>query len=457
MKVLVIDDDPGLRKSLSLILSDAGHEVLNAENGEEGLSLASAVPPDVILCDIRMPKMTGLEFLERYREDGGTALVLVMTAYGSMDLAVEAMKRGAYDYLPKPFGADEVLLTLRKAEERERLHREVGRLRSEVRQGRKFAEIVARAPAMLRALQVAEKVARHPSPVLITGASGTGKELVAKLIHRESDRSAMAMVPVNCGAIPENLLESEFFGYVRGAFSGAERDKAGLFEAADGGTLFLDEVGELPQPLQVKLLRALQEGEVRRLGGTEARKVDVRIIAATNKDLATMSSSGEFREDLYYRLAVVPIHLPPLRQRTQEIPDLIKYFLETHSQRLGIPVTEVSPRAVEALLAHTWPGNIRELENVLERALVLAEDTRIDLKDLPESVKTQGAIEEEPGAGWGFDDDNLSVKRHTAHLEATLIRRALSRTGGNRTSAADLLELSPRALRYKIKDYEIAE
>ena len=455
MKVLLIDDDAGLRKSLSLILADAGHVVVTAGDGEEGLAAAEKESPDVILCDIRMPRVPGLEFLQRYGKSGGSALVLVMTAYGSIELAVEAMKLGAYDYLPKPFGADEVLLTLHKAEEREALRKEVGRLRQEVRQDRKFANIVARSPAMVRAIQTAEKVARHPSPVLITGASGTGKELVARLVHEESARSSAPFVPVNCGAIPENLLESEFFGYVKGAFSGAERDKPGLFEAAHGGTLLLDEVGDLPQPLQVKLLRALQEGEIRRLGGTERFKVDVRIVAATNKDLAAMAAAGEFREDLYYRLAVVPIHLPPLRQRTEEIPELVAHFVKRHSERLGVPVSGVDRPAMQALLEYPWPGNIRELENVLERALVLAEASELTVEDLPETVRTPARVG--PLAVPEVGDDDLSVKRHTAQLEAQLIRRALVRTGGNRTSAADLLELSPRALRYKIKDYEIVD
>jgi two-component system response regulator AtoC len=449
LKILIIDDDRGHRKSLSLILGDAGYEVRSAEDGEEGLEKALAEKPQLILCDVRMPKKDGIAFLKEYREAGGDALVLVMTAYGSIELATEAMKVGAYDYLPKPFGADEVLLTIRKAEERENLRKEVGRLRSEVRADRRFGEIVARSPAMIRALEVAGKVARHPSSVLISGASGTGKELVARLIHRESERAEGPFVPVNCGAIPDTLLESEFFGYVRGAFTGADRDRGGLFEAAHGGTLFLDEVGELPTNLQVKLLRALQEGEVRRLGGSESRQVDVRVIAATNRDLESFVQQGDFREDLYYRLAVVPIHLPPLSRRKEEIPDLVYHFLERHRDRLGVKVESVSPEAMEALLGYPWPGNIRELENLLERIAVLADGTEIRAADLPEDV-LHPAPERSP---LDFSDDDLSVKRHSAELERVLIQRALERTGGNKTQAADLLELSPRALRYKIRDY----
>ncbi len=449
MKILIVDDDAGLRRSVGLILGDAGYEVVTASDGEEGLASAQEHKPDLVLCDVRMPKLDGLEFLDRHRRLGLESLVLIMTAYGSLDLAVQAMKRGAYDYIPKPFGADEVLLTVRKAEERERLRREVGRLREEVRAEVRFGEVVARAPAMTRALEVARKVARHDSPVLITGASGTGKELVARLIHREGERASGPFVPVNCGAVPEALLESEFFGVVRGAFTGADRDRAGLFEAADGGTLFLDEVAELPVQLQVKLLRALQEREVRRLGGTASTPVNVRVLAATNRDLRAAVQSGAFREDLYYRLAVVPIHLPSLAERSEEIPELAHHLLERHARRLGVRVSGIEPEAMEILLAYPWPGNIRELENVLERALVLTEGSRLAAADLPEAVR----VPSPGGASGRFRDDDLSVKRQTAELERFLIQRALERTGGNRTAAAGLLELSPRALRYKIQDY----
>ncbi len=449
MKILVIDDDRGHRKSLEMILEDAGYEVRAAEDGEEGLEKALSEGPQIILCDVRMPKKDGIEFLKEYRAAGGEGLVLVMTAYGSMELATKAMRLGAYDYLPKPFGAEEVLLTLRKAEERENLRKEVGRLRKEVRADRRFGDIVARSPAMVRALEVAGKVARHPSSVLISGASGTGKELVARLIHRESARADGPFIPVNCGAIPETLLESEFFGYLRGAFTGAERDRSGLFEAADNGTLFLDEVGELPLNLQVKLLRAIQDGEVRRLGASESISTDVRVVAATNRDLEGMVGQGTFREDLYYRLSVVPIHLPPLVRRKEEIPDLVRHFLERHRERLGVEVERVDSAAMESLLAYPWPGNIRELENLLERLVVLADGPEISQGDLPEGVQHPSPHRAPLDVG----NDDLSVKRHGAELEKVLIRRAMERTGGNKTQAAELLELSPRALRYKIRDY----
>jgi two-component system response regulator AtoC len=449
MTVLIIDDEPGLRQTVSLILSGEGYEVHAASDGEEGLARALELRPDIILCDVRMPRLPGLEFLKRYRAQDGTGLVIVMTAYGSTELAIEAMKAGAYDYLPKPFSADQLVLTLKKAEEREALRREVGRLRDEVRIERRYSEIIAKSAAMREALEIASKVARHPSPVLVTGESGTGKELVARLIHNESDRAGEAFVPVNCGAIPENLLESELFGYTRGAFTGAERDRPGLFEAANGGTLFLDEIGDMPMTLQVKLLRVLQEGEVRRLGENRARAVDVRLVTATNKDLEEEIRQNRFRRDLFYRIAVVPIHLVPLRQRREEIPLLAQHFIDMYNRKLRLDVRGIEPDAMRLLLDYPWPGNVRELENTIERALVLTNGPKITAADLPANIRMPVPALD----GFELSEDELSVKKHNAVLERRLIRKALERTGGNKTRAAQLLELSSRALLYKIRDY----
>jgi two-component system, NtrC family, response regulator AtoC len=451
LHILVVDDDPGLRRSASLLLGDEGHRVTTAADGKEGLARARELEPDLILVDVRMPVLDGMGFLAGYREAGGEAPVIVTTAYGSMELAVKAMKRGAYDYLPKPFGRDELILTLRKAQEREQLRREVTRLRAEVPPRRWFGDIVARSPAMERVLEMARKVAPHPTSVLLSGPTGTGKELLARVIHRESPRGDGPFVAVNCAAIPDNLLESEFFGYARGAFSGADRDREGLLEAAHGGTLFLDEVGELPDALQGKLLRALQEREVRRLGESESRPVDLRLLSATNRSLQDEAEEGSFRRDLYFRLAVVTLDIPPLRERPEDIPPLVEHVLGRLRTRLDRALEGIEPEAMEGLVRYHWPGNVRELENALERAAIMGESPRIALSDLPAEVREGGASAPEllpPGA-------DLSVKRQSARLERELIRRALERTGGHRGRAAELLELSDRALRYKIREYEL--
>jgi two-component system, NtrC family, response regulator AtoC len=449
MTVLIIDDEQGLRHTVSLILAEEGYTTHTAKDGEEGLAKAAELKPDIVLCDVRMPRLGGLEFLERYRSQGGTALVIMMTAYGSMELALAAMKSGAYDYIAKPFSPDQVVMALKKAEERESLRREVTHLREEVKVERRFRQIIAKAPAMTKALEIATKVARHPSPVLVTGESGTGKELVARLIHDESQRAGGPFMPINCGAIPENLLESELFGYVKGAFTGADRDKLGLFEAAAGGTVFLDEIGEMPSTLQVKLLRVLQENEIRRLGDTKTRTIDVRIVAATNKDLEEEIRNGDFRRDLYYRICVVPIHLTPLRQRREEIPALVRHFIGENNRKLNLSIQGVEPDAMRLLLEYPWPGNVRELQNSLERSMVMADHATIAVADLPPGVANPVSSFDSPD----LQDDELSVKKHSVLLERRLIKAALERTGGNKTRAADLLELSSRALLYKIREY----
>ena len=449
MKILVVDDEPGLRQTLTRILGAEGHTTITAGDGQEALARLATEDVDLVLCDLRMPTMPGLEMIEKYTASGGRALIVAMSAYGDADTAIAAMQKGAYDYVPKPFRADEVVLVVRKAAEREKLRRRVASLEGELRTIRGDDEIVGRSAAMRGALDVARKVARHPSTVLLTGESGTGKELVARLIHRSSPRAQEAFVAVNCGAIPESLLESELFGHAKGAFTGASHEKAGLFEEAHGGTLLLDEIGDLPVALQVKLLRALQEGEVRRVGANVSTQVDVRLITATNRDLAADVASGRFRGDLYYRINVVTIKLPPLRDRPQDIPELALHFLRRYNERLGLGVESIAPAAMRQLADYAWPGNVRELENVIERALVLAQGSTIEPEHFAEFVRAAGPASA-PANG-------LSIKRETEQLERTLIQRALEQTKGNRTRAAQLLELSHRALLYKIREYELGD
>jgi two-component system response regulator AtoC len=446
-RVLVIDDEAGLRHTLLLILRDEGYRVTVAEDGESGLRTALAEQPDLILCDIRMPRVGGLDFLQRYLEGGGTGLVIMMSAYGALETAVEAMRRGAYDYISKPFNADEVLLTLRKAEEREQLRREVARLKREVGEVEGFEGVVGTSAAMREVMELAMRVAPFPSTVLLTGESGSGKEAVARAVHRASPRRDRGFVAVNCGAIPENLLESELFGHEKGAFTGADRAREGMFEEADGGTLFLDEIGELSVPLQVKLLRVLQERVIRRVGGSGERPVDVRVLAATARDLVEQVKAGKFRDDLFYRINVVQVHIPPLRTRPEDIPLLAEHFLRRHAERLQVPTLGLPRALLPVLAAYSWPGNVRELENVLERALILS-GGEIGVEHLPPHVRTGKQLFD-----LRDDDGDLSVKRRLPALEKTLIARALERCNGNRTRAAELLDLSVRALSYKIHDY----
>jgi two-component system response regulator AtoC len=447
VKLLVIDDEPGLRQSLHLILTDEGHAVIVAADGASGLQRALAESFDAILCDVRMPVMDGLGFLRAYRTAGGSALVIMMSAYGSEDAAVEAMKQGAYDYVAKPFRADEVVLVLRKAEERERLRGEVEALRSVLGAAAASPEIVAESDAMRSALDVIAKVAPHRTTVLITGPSGTGKEVLARELHRQSPRAAAPFVAVNCAAIPDALLESELFGHVRGAFTGAVGDHPGLFEQASGGTIFLDEIGDLPTALQAKLLRVLQDGEIRRVGDRASRRIDARVVAATARDLEEDVRAGRFREDLFYRLNVVSVRLPPLVERPEDVPPLIRRLLARHAQRLGRPEPSLAPEAVRALLEYPWPGNVRELENALERALVLAQGGTIGAADLPPAVRTGEGRHLAAGTA-GAD---LSLHRRAEAAEAGAIRAALARVGGNRRQAAVLLGISVRTLFYRLR------
>lgn len=445
--ILVIDDEAGLRHTLELILTDEGYDILTAEDGEEGLRLALAEQPEMILCDIRMPRVDGLTFVRQYREAGGTALIIVMSAYGSRETAIEAMRLGAYDYISKPFNADEVVLAISKAEERESLQREVRRLRERVQEVEGFGEVIGRSAAFREVLDLAARVAPFPTTVLITGESGTGKEAVARAIHGASTRRDAPFVGVNCGAIPENLLESELFGHEKGAFTGAERAREGLFAEAHGGTLFLDEIGELPVALQVKLLRVLQERRLRPVGGSQEREVDVRVLAATSRDLVQEVEDGRFREDLFYRINVIHLHLPPLRTRPEDIQALAEHFLQRHGRRLGIEPEPLMAEMVTLLARYSWPGNVRELENVVERGLVLSGGA-LQEEYLPTHVRSST-----PRFSLPEDGDDLSVKRRLPALERELIARALEQTNGNRTRASELLDLSTRALTYKIQEY----
>jgi two-component system response regulator AtoC len=449
-RVLVVDDEENLRLVLRTLLRKHGYDVETCGSAEQALEAVAKAPPDFVIADVRMGGMSGIALTAELKKRGSNAVVIVMSAYGSVDLAIEAMKAGAYDYVSKPFKQDEVLLALRKAEEREQLKRENDRLRAEVARTAKFEEMLGRSEAMQKVFKIVERAAEVSTTVLIQGESGTGKELVARALHRRGPRAGRSFVAVNCGAIPEALLESELFGHKRGSFTDATSDKTGLFEAAHEGTLFLDEVGELPLPLQVKLLRALQEGTIRRIGDTKDRAVDVRVVAATVRDLETEVKEGGFREDLYYRLHVLPITVPPLRDRPDDVSLLIDHFVARNNGRLATKIRGVDDAARKILLAYHWPGNVRELENLIERAMVLAESDVIGEADLPDRVRRK-----EDARLYALSSDELSIKKTSRWIEETLIRRALEKTGGNRTAAARLLEISHRALLYKIKDYGI--
>lgn len=453
IRVLIIDDEENFRHMLSVILKKEGYDVEAALNGEEALQKIGLSPFDQILCDIRMPKMDGLQFLHEVKKMGVDSAIIMMSAYGTVDIAIEAIKLGAYDYISKPFKPDEIILTLKKAEERERLRRENEFLRKEVKKEYSFENIISKNKMMQRIFEVIKKVAQYKSTILITGESGTGKELVAKALHYSSDRAQKPFIPVNCGAIPENLLESELFGHAKGAFTDAIRTKKGLFEEADEGTLFLDEIGELPGQLQVKLLRVLQDGEIRRVGESKSIKIDVRIVAATVKDLTKEVNEGRFRDDLFYRLNVLPIHIPPLRERKEDISLLTSHFIKKHSEAMNKKVVGIDSKALEALMNYKWYGNVRELENSIERAIVLADRENIELENLPAEIQNfQDEIQLEP-----LSEEEYSIKKASRFLEMTLIKKGLKKTKGNHTHAAKLLEISHRALLYKIKEYGIVE
>jgi two-component system response regulator AtoC len=449
-RVLVVDDEENIRLVLRTLLKKNDYQVEAAESAEMALEQLERFDPDFVLADVRMSGMTGIELCTELKARSSLATVILMSAYGSVDLAIEAMKAGAYDYISKPFKQDEVLLALTKAEERESLRRENRALKEAMRKEQTVHGILGKSEAIGKVFATIGKVAEYKTTVLIQGESGTGKELVARALHDGSSRKNKPFIPINCGAIPETLLESELFGHKRGAFTDAHADKKGLFAEAHQGTLFLDEIGELPLSLQVKLLRVLQEGSMRPVGASRDQEVDVRVIAATVRDLQREVQAGRFREDLYYRLNVLQINVPPLRDRRDDIMLLVEHFIERNNGRLGTQIRDLDQRARKLLLDYPWPGNVRELQNTIERAVVLAEGDTLTAADLPERMREPA----DPVAA-SLANGELSIKKTARFMEETLIRRALEKTGGNRTAAAKLLELSHRALLYKIKDYGI--
>jgi DNA-binding NtrC family response regulator len=449
-RLLVVDDEENQRQMLAGILERAGFEVVTAADGRQALVCLEQGQIDLVLTDQRMPDMGGLELLQEVqRLDPGLPMVL-MTAYGSVSTAVQAMKRGAADYLTKPFERDELLLVIDKSLRQRRLVDEVASLRGALQNRHRLGNIIGAGPAMQDVFQLIERVARTDVPVLILGESGTGKELVARAIHQHSSRPDGPFVALNCAAVPETLLESEFFGHVKGAFTGAVSAHAGRFEQADGGTLFLDEIGAMRVDLQAKLLRALQESEVQRLGSSAPRKVDVRILAATGEDLEAAIRQRTFREDLFYRLNVVPIHLPALRERTEDIPLLIDHFLARACDKLGRDAISLRADAFEVLLRHSWPGNVRELENCVERMAVLCRSGEVTTADLPPALRR--GIE----ASSGLDRFELPAGGvRLPDVEGSLIRQALSRTRGSLGPAARLLGISYKTLQYRIRKHSL--
>jgi two-component system response regulator AtoC len=449
-RILVVDDEKNVRHQISSLLKLKGFEVEQAADGREAMEACTENPFDIVLCDVRMPGMDGMAFLKEIEGSESEAAVIIMSAYGDIELAQEAVRQGAADYFSKPYKNEELLLRISIAQQRLQLKRENIRLKKEVNIEGSFNKMIGNSAEMQVLYRTVEKIADFKSTVLIMGESGTGKELLARAVHNCSSRKNKPFVAINCGAIPENLLESELFGYVRGAFTDAVRNKRGLFEEADEGTLFLDEIGELPLGLQVKLLRVLQEEEIRRVGENRPKPVDVRILAATIRNLGDEVKAGNFREDLYYRLNVLSLKIPPLRERADDIPLLVDHFLQRCNTKLKTDISGFSPEAMRMMIEYEWPGNVRELENLIERAVILCDGDKITPDLLTEKVSQSTSK-----SNSFILEGQLSIKKTVHEVELELIKRALAKTGGNRTRAARLLEISHRTLLYKLKDYQI--
>jgi DNA-binding NtrC family response regulator len=447
--ILIVEDEAKMRRLLELNLGEDGFTTLSAGDAESGLKLLRENTVDLVVTDLKLPGMDGLEFLQTIKRQNAAMPVVVMTAFGSVETAVEAMKAGASDYVLKPFSLGEMRMVIRKELDVHNLREENRSLREAL--GKRYAHpnIVARSPKMQEVLAMLERVAPTNSTVLLGGESGVGKDLIARAIHEKSRRASGPFIKINSTAIPENLLESELFGYEKGAFTGANNSKPGKFELADKGTLFLDEIGDVPPATQVKLLRVLQEREFERLGGTRTVKVDVRLIAATNRDLREALEQGTFREDLYYRLNVVPIDIAPLRQRKEDIPELVNLFISRFAADSGKPVKSITPEAMQILVNYHWPGNVRELQNIIERACALAKGTVLEAADIHLDVRPAKAA----NGTSGFLPEGMTLE----HWEDEMIREALRRANGNKSQAARLLGLSRNALRYRLSKIGIAD
>ena len=445
-RILVVDDEANARGALRTILSEEGYEITEAADGEQALALIHEVSPALVLADVRMPKMDGITLLERARAESPDALFLMMTAFGSIEAAVRAMKAGAENYLVKPLDVDSVLVYVGKALEKRRLQREAQGLRERVRERFRLEGMVGESAELQSVYHLIRQVAPTRATVLVLGESGTGKELIAQALHESSERRDKPFIKVSCAALSESLLESELFGHEKGSFTGAALRREGRFELADGGTLFLDEIGEISAATQVKLLRVLQERELERVGGTQTIQVDVRLIAATNRDLGAEVKAGRFREDLFYRLNVVAVTLPPLRRRKGDIPALVSHFIERSAKAYGKPVRGVAPGVINALLAHDWPGNVRELENAIERAVVLTKGNDLTSDDLPPSLSGPRSTSLREGGGL--------IPGATLHaIEREAILRTLEISGGSTAKAAEVLQISPRKIQYRLKEY----
>jgi len=449
-RLLVVDDEPSMREFLEILLAQEGYQVATAASGEEGLKIYRQLEPDLILTDVKMPGMSGLDLIREIHALDASIPIIAITAYASADDAIRAVREGAYDYLSKPFQIEDLRIIIRNALEARRLRRENVELRRSIDEQHRLGEIIGKSPQMEEVFDLISRIAPSKASVLVIGESGTGKELVARAIHRGSGRADRPFVTVNCTAIPENLLESEMFGHVKGSFTGAVANKQGLVEAAHTGTLFLDEVGDISLAIQAKLLRFLQDRGSRRVGGTDEKKIDVRIIAATNKKLEKEMEEGNFREDLYYRLNVIRIRLPPLREREEDIPLLMDHFLKKFAAEQGKNIGKVSSLVMRVLCNYHYPGNVRELENIIERCVTLEQSDQLTAENLPPKLIEGTQDTTSPLTEKEIPHDGIDLNRTLDNVERDLINRALGITGGHRSRAARLLGISFRSLRYRL-------